>query len=92
MSNRQSIRAPKRRVRSGGSAAAETPLGYLVATRLIGALLGPVRGLARASLWLIECYRRSGDRHDLAQLDPRMRADLREDRVEAEIAKRPWQS
>jgi hypothetical protein len=47
--------------------------------------------LARTILWLDACFRRSCDRHRLSQLDRHMRADLRQDRVQAELAKRSWQ-
>jgi hypothetical protein len=48
--------------------------------------------LAQAITWLAACYRRSRDRHRLSQLDAPMRTDLRQDRVQAELAKRSWQA
>jgi hypothetical protein len=51
---------------------------------------GNLSDIARLLAWLAECYRRSRDRHYLSQLDRQMRADLGQDRVQAELAKRCW--
>jgi uncharacterized protein YjiS (DUF1127 family) len=91
MAYRRSIRVPERSLRDARSVEANISSMFPFIPGWIGTVFWHARGPARAGRWLIDCYLRSRDRRELAQLDHHMRADLGHDRVEAELAKRPWQ-